>query len=47
MAVEIEQELIDGGHQVGDALEQVIVSDLAAQVFPEPLDQVQFRRVGG
>jgi len=37
----------NGRHQIGDAVEQVVVSDLAAQVFSEPLDQVELGRVGG
>lgn len=45
--VQAGQELLDGGHQVGNALEEVIVRDLAAQVFPEPLDQIELGRIGG
>ena len=40
-AVETGQELRDGRRQIGDAAEQVIVRDFAAQMFPEPLDQVK------
>jgi len=44
--VQVGQELLDGSDQVFNALEQVIVRNLAAQVFPEPLDQVELGRVG-
>jgi (2Fe-2S) ferredoxin len=46
VAVEIGQELVDGHQQGDNAVKQVIMSDLAAQMFPEPLDQVELGRVG-
>ena len=46
MRIAIREESVAGGLVIGKGLVVAVVQDLALEEFPEPLDQVQVRRVG-